>query len=286
MSESSESGPLFQNIQKSFLRLYRIISKLRSPDGCAWDREQSPASLRESLIEEAYECINAVDEKNDENLKEELGDLFLLLTMIIRMKEEENIFSLTDVLNGICEKLIRRHPHVFGNSNFGSSDIGGSEKGTVTEIIEQWDSIKENIEGKRPQNSILERIPKALPPLERAFQIQRTVGKIGFDWDRVEPVWEKVQEEIDEVKRALQTKDPTAVEGEIGDLLFTIVNLSRFLKVNPTGALNRTNQKFTKRFRNMEQKIKESEMELKSMSLEKMDAFWNQAKLDEKRGTV
>jgi len=259
-------------IQESFARLYRIINKLRGPAGCAWDKEQTPSTMRDKLIEETYECVNAIDNRDDDNIKEELGDLFLLLTMICSMKEEENSFSTHEVLNGICEKLIRRHPHIFGDA----------EMGTVHEILEQWESIKEKVEGKKIKNSVLENVPRSLPPLYRSYVIQKKVSRIGFDWETDEPVWNKLYEEIAELKTAAQSDNEQHIEGEIGDLLFTAVNLSRLLRIDPMLALNRTNQKFIRRFQEMEEDAKEQGINLKEMSLDEMDELWNRIKALEK----
>jgi tetrapyrrole methylase family protein/MazG family protein len=185
-----------------FGRLFEIVRRLRAPDGCAWDRAQTPYSLRGNLIEEAYEAISAIEEGDEGNLQEELGDLLLVLTMIAYMKEQEKSFQVAEVLEHICAKLIRRHPHVFGDAR----------KETPAEVIEQWDHIKENLEGKKPKNSVLERVPRTLPPLERAYEIQHKVAKVGFDWDGVQPVWEKLAEEIRELREAHGVGDPRRSE--------------------------------------------------------------------------
>ncbi len=257
-----------KTLSESFLRLYEIVRKLRAPGGCPWDREQTPSTLRTNLVEEVYECIDAIDNDDDDNLKEELGDIFLLVTMIGEMKEEENSFTLEEVLNEISDKLIRRHPHVFGDVN----------KETVEEVLDQWEDIKENIEGKKHTHSILERVPKALPPLERALKIQKKVSRVGFDWPELTPIWEKVEEEINEVKEAIKRNNKRDVECEIGDLLFTIVNLSRLLKIDPTVALNNTNEKFIRRFQLLEETLRNRGDSVENVSLEEMDRIWNELK--------
>ena len=185
-----------------FEHLYEIVKTLCGPGGCPWDREQTPYSLRTNLVEEAYEVVSAIEEGDDENLQEELGDLMLVATMMACIKEQDGAFTVADALEEICEKLVRRHPHVFGDA----------KKNTPDEVIEQWNHIKENIEGKKYQHSVLERVPRTLPPLERALEIQKKVSKVGFDWGNVGPVWAKLQEEIDELKEAFQSKDIKDVE--------------------------------------------------------------------------
>jgi tetrapyrrole methylase family protein/MazG family protein len=271
MKNKKTSPEAHQEIEAQFMELYGIIKRLRAPDGCAWDREQTPITMRANLIEEAYEAINAIDEKDDQNLKEEIGDLFLILIMIARMKEEEKEFTLREALQDICDKLVRRHPHVFGSE----------KKNDVSEILEQWDRIKEHVEGKKPKGSILGDTPGALPPLERALYIQKKASKVGFDWKDIEPVWDKLAEETRELKEELEGENKSGLEEEFGDILFTIVNLSRLMKINPSLALNRSNQKFMARFRKMEKLVEEKDLELQEMTLDQMDEIWDRIKLEE-----
>jgi MazG family protein len=252
----------------AFGRLFEIVRRLRAPGGCPWDRAQSPYTLRGNLIEEAYEAISAIEEGDEENLREELGDLLLVLTMIAYMKEQEGAFAVEEVLEHISAKLIRRHPHVFGDAR----------KETPEEVIEQWDHIKENLEGKKPKRSALEGLPRTLPPLERAYEIQRQVAKVGFDWDGVDPVWDKLGEEVRELREAAGCGDPRRVEEEFGDLLFTVVNLGRLMELDPTLALNGTNQKFIGRFQELERRLAAQGLSPKQAGLERMDALWNQIK--------
>jgi tetrapyrrole methylase family protein/MazG family protein len=251
-----------------FGRLFEIVRRLRAPDGCPWDRAQTAYTLRGNLIEEAYEAISAIEEGDEENLREELGDLLLVLTMIAYMREQEGSFQVSEVLEHISAKLVRRHPHVFGDAR----------KETPAEVIEQWDHIKENLEGKKPKNSVLDRVPRTLPPLERAFEIQQKVAKVGFDWDGVEPVWDKLAEEIRELREAHGKGDPRRVEAEFGDLLFTVVNLGRLMNLDPTLALNGTNQKFIGRFQELERRLAGQGSSPKQAGLARMDAVWNQIK--------
>jgi tetrapyrrole methylase family protein/MazG family protein len=256
------------DVARGFAELYRIVKRLRGPGGCPWDREQTPYSLRTNLVEEAYECVSAVEEQDDENLAEELGDLLLVATMIAYMEEQAGTFRLTEVLQHICSKLVRRHPHVFGDA----------KKDTPDEVIEQWDHIKDHIEGKKPKHSALERVPRTLPPLERALEIQKKVSKVGFDWREVEPVWDKLAEEIAELKTAYSAANPREIEQELGDLLFTIVNIGRLMNIDPTLALNGTNQRFIARFRELEQRLQRGGSTPEQASLEEMDRLWEQIK--------
>jgi tetrapyrrole methylase family protein/MazG family protein len=258
-----------------FDRLLDIVRRLRAPDGCPWDREQDPGTLRGNLIEEAYEAISAIEEGDDENLREELGDLLLVATMIAYMKEQEGRFRVAEVLEHICAKLVRRHPHVFG----------GPRKETPSEVLEQWNHIKENVEGKKPKHSALERVPRTLPPLERAYEIQQKVSKVGFDWAEPGPVWEKMQEELAELREAHQQQDPRRVESELGDLLFTAVNLGRLLGVDPTLALNGTNQKFIARFQELEARLQALGLKPQEAGLERMDEIWNRIKAQDGRSS-
>ena len=280
-------------IKQTFYSLYSIVKKLRSKDGCAWDREQTPYSLRANLLEETYECIDAIERNDSENLQEELGDLFLLITMIASIAEETTAvptpkqsvqhsvrrsFRLVDVLKGICRKLIRRHPHVF-------SDARTENTKTVKELVAQWNSIKQNIEGKNAKNTVFDTIPQSTPPLDRAYQIQKKAAKVNFDWPSITPVWEKLNEEIRELQEACAKGNRKLTEMELGDLLFTVVNLARFLDVNPSLALNSTNQKFVRRFQAIEKHLATAGMDPAETGLEIMDAIWDKIKADEYKET-
>lgn len=256
----------------SFDRFFEIIRRLRAPDGCPWDREQTAESLRSSLLEEAYECVDGINQGDDHNLREELGDIYLLVTMIAYIKEQEGTFTVAEVLEDISSKLVRRHPHVFGESSASTSD----------EIIQQWDRIKVEVEGKRPKESALDGIPASFPPLERAYKMQRKAAKVGFDWAEKEPVFEKVREELDECAQEVKSGDANALEQELGDLLFSVVNLCRFLDVDPATALHRTNQKFVHRFHAVERGMKERDLPMDNAHLAQMDAIWNAEKDNEK----
>jgi tetrapyrrole methylase family protein/MazG family protein len=253
---------------EAFRGLYDVIVRLRGPGGCPWDQEQSPLSLRGDLIEETYECVEAIDEKNPAHIREELGDLYLLVTMLAYMHQQEEAFSVAEVLNGIAEKLIRRHPHVFGELKVQNS----------AEVLENWARIKVEQEGRKPKDSILDQVSRGLPPLDRAFKMQKKAAKTGFDWPDLEGVIAKVREELEETREAVGTE---ALEGELGDLLFSAVNLCRYLKVDPSVALQRTNVKFEGRFKQVETKMKESGREMKAENLAVMDRYWEEAKREE-----
>jgi tetrapyrrole methylase family protein/MazG family protein len=249
-------------------RLYGIVRILRDPQGCPWDREQTPQTLRGNLVEEAYEAVSAIEENDDENLREELGDIFLVATMIAYMRQQESRFSVAEVFDHICDKLVRRHPHVFGDA----------KKNTPHEVVEQWEHIKAHLEGKKPTDSVLERVPRTLPPLERAYEIQNKVAKVGFDWKDVRSLWEKLSEEIGELKDAQEAPDPRGKEHELGDLLFTVINLGRLMGIDPTLALNGTNQRFIDRFQELERRLKERGIPIEEAGLERMDAVWDEIK--------
>jgi tetrapyrrole methylase family protein/MazG family protein len=255
---------------KAFSRLYDVVARLRAPDGCPWDKEQTPSSLRKDLMEETYECIEAIDEKDPAHIKEELGDLFLLVTMISYMHEQENSFTLSDVLNNVSEKLIRRHPHVFGDVK-----VSGS-----SEVLDNWAKIKIEQEGRAPKDSILDEVSSALPPLDKAQKLQKKASKVGFDWSDADGVFAKIDEELNEVKDVLNQPELNHenLEAELGDLLFSVVNLCRFFKIDASMALQRTNNKFIKRFKHVEKRMKESNQPMTNENLELMDSYWDEAK--------
>ncbi len=258
----------------AFERLYGIVRRLRGPNGCPWDREQTPRTLRASLIEEAWEAVSAIDSGDDANLGEELGDLFLLLTMISWMKEEQGSFTLQSVLQGISDKLVRRHPHVFGSATAGSSQ----------EVLAQWEAIKAGERGaaaRETSPSALDHVPGSLPPLEKSLKLQKKAAKVGFDWPGPEQVWEKIEEELCELRDAVDRRDAAAMEAETGDVLFSLINLSRLLRVDPAVALNRTNVKFDRRFREVERRLAGEGVATSEAGLERMDALWNAVKKEE-----
>jgi len=258
----------------AFTSFLEVIATLRSPDGCPWDREQTAMSLRGDLIEEVYECIDAINAKDAHNLREELGDLFLLITMISYIAQQDEEFTVKDVLQEITEKLIRRHPHVFAETKQMKPD----------EVIVQWDEIKRDIEGKDRGKSTLDSVPASLPPLEKAYKYQKKAAKAGFDWTDKKEVSAKVYEELQELQDAekLQKNNRDEIEKELGDILFSVVNLCRHYKVDPAIALHRTNGKFYKRFCYVERGMKENGKSASPDELEYMEKLWNESKLREK----
>ncbi len=254
----------------SFKDLVEIMKKLRSPEGCPWDREQTHESLLPYLIEETYEVIDAVKKGDDEELKEELGDLLLQVVFHSQIARERGAFDIGDVIDSITRKLIYRHPHVFGNRN----DIR-----TAEDVNREWEKLKQK-EGK-VKESILDGIPDSMPSLERAYKLQKKAAKVGFDWESFEGIKEKLLEELSEIEGELRKKNRKKLEEEVGDLLFMAVNLARFLGVHPEVALRLANEKFEKRFRYLERKAKEKGRELKEMSLDEMEKLWQEAKKKE-----
>jgi tetrapyrrole methylase family protein/MazG family protein len=264
---------------ESFERFFETVKRLRAPDGCPWDLEQTPVSLRGSLIEETYECIEAIDEGDAAHICEELGDLFLLVCMISYMHEQAGLFTVSQTLDKISEKLVRRHPHVFGGAT-----VSGSG-----EVLKNWARIKVEQEGRAPKDSVLDEVSRALPPLERAFKLQKKAAKHGFDWPEAEGVFAKTEEELGDVKEAaLEARLQSGagrreLEAELGDLLFSTVNLCRFLDVDPSAALQGANAKFTRRFKYVEERMKQAGEPMRPGLVDLMDKFWNMAK-DEERG--
>jgi tetrapyrrole methylase family protein/MazG family protein len=267
------------NAAGAFKKLYDIIVRLRAPGGCPWDREQTPLSLRGDLIEETYECVEAIDENDPSHVREELGDIFLLVTMIAYMHEQEGRFTLGDVLEGVSEKLIRRHPHVFG----GLKAEDGSPLSSA-EVLGNWARIKVEQEGRKPKDSILDEVSRGLPPLDRAWKLQKKAAKAGFDWPDIRGVSVKIEEELEEVLSAAEKNAPqtqssqAALEEELGDLLFSAVNLCRYLDIEPSVALQRTNLKFTGRFKHVEKRMKETGQAMTPQNLAVMDQYWDEAK--------
>ncbi|GAB6075809.1 nucleoside triphosphate pyrophosphohydrolase [Desulfurobacterium crinifex] len=251
----------------TFDDLVKIMEKLRSPEGCPWDRKQTHESLIPYLIEETYEVVDAIKDNNYENLKEELGDLLLQIVFHSQIAKEKSKFDINNVVDSIARKLVFRHPHVFGDRD----DIKDAE-----DVLREWEKFKEQ-EGKK-RESEMDGIPKSLPALERAYKLQKRAVKVGFDWSNFEGIKEKVIEELNEIEEALKSRDKKKVEEEVGDFLFMAVNLARFLGVHPEIALSKSNDKFEKRFRFMEKLAKESGKELKDMTIDEMEELWQKAK--------
>lgn len=251
-------------MEDSFRELVAILAKLRSPDGCPWDREQTFDSLRPYLLEETYEILQTIDEKKYARLKEELGDLMMHIVFQAQVAKEQGLFEIDDVIRSIIEKLIRRHPHVFGETEVTDS----------REVIENWEKIKLDEGPKR----LLGGVPRTQPSLLRAFRVQEKASGVGFDWKRDKEVIAKILEEIKELRRAKAQGDPERIEEEFGDLLFSIVNLARFWGVTPEEALRKTTEKFIRRFNYIEDVLKVQGRDVKTASLEEMDSIWEEAK--------
>lgn len=260
-----------QILYKDFGKLREIIATLRSPDGCPWDRKQTHQSLKKYLIEETYEVIEAIDEQDDDHLIEELGDVLLQVLLHAQIGEDDGYFKIEDVIEGLSEKMVRRHPHVFGS---------GSTAETAEEVVRNWQEIKEEEKGERPA-SILNEVGLSLPNLIRAFELQKKAAKVGFDWPDVHGAWEKVKEEITEFETELQGERSEGAVREFGDLLFALVNVARYYKINPDEALFMTNQKFVRRFHYIEAKVKESGRSFAEYTLDELDSFWEEAKKSE-----
>lgn len=246
---------------KAFERLLTIMDELR--EKCPWDKKQTIESLRHLTIEETYELADAILEKDMDSLKGEIGDLLLHMVFYSKIASEKGAFDITDALNGICDKLVHRHPHIYGNFKADSEE----------EVKENWEKLKLK-EGNR---SVLSGVPKSLPALVKASRIQDKVKGIGFDWDESEQVWEKVKEELAELHVEVENKSDK-IEDEFGDVLFSMINYARFINVDPESALEKTNKKFIKRFQLMEDLIKDDNKEISTMNLEEMDIYWEKAK--------
>ena len=247
---------------KAFERLLTIMDELR--EQCPWDKKQTMESLRHLTIEEVYELGDAILDNDLEEVKKELGDVLLHIIFYSKIGSETNNFDIADVCNSICDKLVHRHPHIYG-------DV----------VVENEEDVKRNWEQlklKEGKSSVLEGVPKSLPALVKASRIQDKVAGVGFDWEEPEQVFEKVEEELAELKAEIALGDQDAIESEFGDVLFSMINYARFLKVNPENALERTNKKFIKRFQYLEGKAKGLNKSLKDMTLSEMDVFWEEAK--------
>ena len=246
---------------KAFDRLLTIMDELR--EQCPWDQKQTMETLRPLTIEETYELGDAILDADLNEVKEELGDLLLHIVFYSRIGSETNDFDISDVINGICEKLIHRHPHIY-------SDVKVKDE---TEVKQNW----ENLKLKEGKLSVLQGVPKSLPALVKAYRIQEKVAGVGFDWEHSDQVWSKVEEEIGELKEEIVNKNQDAIEDEFGDVLFSLINYARFLNINPENALERTNKKFIKRFQYLEKKAKGLQKSLSEMTLAEMDVYWDEA---------
>ncbi|MEW5807484.1 MAG: nucleoside triphosphate pyrophosphohydrolase [Acidobacteriota bacterium] len=251
-----------------FQELVHIMERLREPGGCPWDREQTLETLKDFLIEEAYEVLEAINNRDLAHLKEELGDLLYQILFISRIAEEENQFDIHDVVSGIADKMKRRHPHVFGTEDLR----------TAEHVLERWEEIKMEEKNGHVNSSTLAGIPAALPALQKAKRISEKVARVGFDWETVTDIMEKLNEEVSELSDSIQHEDFSRSEEEIGDLLFVIVNVGRRLGIDPEVALQRSNMKFIKRFEYVEKELKSRGKKPSSSTLEEMEYLWKEAK--------
>ena len=248
--------------------LVALMARLRSPDGCPWDRKQTPESLKPFLIEECYEVIDALDEGSPDKVKEELGDLLFQIIFHARIAEERGQFTINDVISANIEKMTRRHPHVFGDAHLS----------TDREVLANWEEIKKSEKGYEERKSVLEGVPRHLPSLLRAHSLQERAARVGFDWSRIDEALPKLDEEIAEFKESLNSKDAAGIEEELGDIFFMLVNVSRFLGVNPEDALRKTISKFIQRFRYIEEHAADAGKSLNEMTLNEMEQLWQKSK--------
>lgn len=263
--------PVINAAQKELQELINLIKKLRAPDGCPWDQKQTQKDIGRYLLDEAYEVIDALEENNPRHIREELGDLLFQILFIAEIASESGEFSPTDMMVDIKEKMIRRHPHVFGDVKVNS----------VREVKENWQAIKKQEKGDtKEENNIFDNIPRSLPALKRAQKVTEAAARYGFDWNKTIEVLDKLQEELKEFQSALQTNDQNKIAEEMGDLFFTLVNLSRFVKVDPENALSASTNKFLRRFTYITDQLAEKGKTPDLSTLAEMDALWEKSKID------
>ena len=258
--------------KKDFQDLLDIIETLRNPGGCPWDREQTHESLKSALLEECYEVIDAIENEDEDALIEELGDVLLQVVFHASIGKEDGYFDIMDVIGGISNKMINRHPHVFGNE----------EANTSEQVLVNWDEIKKEEKGIKTLTEEMQNIAKSLPATTRAYKVQKKAKKVGFDWNDVNYAMDKVKEELNEIKEVYNCEDKSIIEDEVGDLLFACINVARFLEVDGELALDKTIKKFIKRFSYIENEAIKNNKNLKDMTLEEMDKLWEEAKTSEK----
>ena len=260
---------------QAFDRLVDVIRALRAPDGCPWDRAQTHETMTREMIEEAYEVVQAIENKDTANLREELGDVMLQVVMHAAIAEENGEFTLADVCNEVSDKMIGRHPHVFGGN---VEKYGFEQVNSVDNVLDLWENVKRSEKQETSQTSAMGKIPLSLPALIRAEKIQKKARKVGFDWPDVSGAFAKIDEETAELREAYDQADKDHISEELGDLLFAVVNTARFLDVDPEKALNSTSQKFMKRFSYVEEQAALQGKHLPDMTLEEMDALWEESK--------
>lgn len=254
-------------MKRSFDELVRLMTRLRGPDGCPWDRKQTLPDLKPFVVEEAYEVVDAIDQDDRDALREELGDMLLEAVFVAEITREEGSFDIYDSITAIHDKLVRRHPHVFGDVVAGDAE----------EVLVNWEKLKQE-ERKAENKSLLSGVPRSLPALLKASRLTEKASRVGFDWRRTEDVLEKLDEELAEFREAVSSGDAARMQDELGDILFTIANVARKADLNPEEALQSTNRKFTSRFAWMEQHVRERGQNLDQLSLEEMDRLWDEAK--------
>ena len=252
----------------NFAKLVELMARLRGPDGCPWDRKQTTESLKPFLIEECYEVIDALDEGDPQKVREELGDLLFQIIFHARIAEENGQFTIRDVIDANLEKMVRRHPHVFGDAQLS----------TDKEVLANWEEIKKKEKGADQRTSILEGVPRHLTSLLRAHSLQERAAQVGFDWSRIDEALPKLDEEMEEFKESLKKEDAAGIEEELGDVFFMLVNISRFLGINPEDALRKTISKFIRRFRFIEENAAGEGKQLGDMTLDEMERLWQEAK--------
>jgi MazG family protein len=251
-----------------FPQLVQIMSRLRGPGGCPWDREQTFDTIKSYTLEETYEVLDAIDRRDWPHLAEELGDLLLQVVFYAQMASEEGHFTIDGVVDHICSKLLRRHPHVFG----------GESAATAGDVLKRWNELKAEERGAGNRQGLLEGVPRSMPALMEAYQLTSRASQVGFDWQRFEDLLGKLEEELGELAEARRTADPVRLEDEVGDLLFMMVNIARFLRFDPELALRKTNGKFRARFAEVEKGLAERGRTLPEAGIEEMEELWQQAK--------
>lgn len=249
---------------EAFLKLLKIMDELR--EQCPWDKKQTIESIRHLTIEETYELSDAILKNDASEIKKELGDILLHIVFYARIASETNQFAIKDVIDTLCEKLIYRHPHIYGNVKAETSE----------QVSQNWEQLKQKEKGGN--KSVLSGVPNSMPALLKAYRIQEKAKAVGFDWEKPEQVFEKVKEELNEFEFEVKNKDQKNAEKEFGDILFSLINYARFLNINPEDALEQTNKKFIKRFGHMEERVKEQGKQIADCKLEELDSYWNEAK--------
>jgi tetrapyrrole methylase family protein / MazG family protein len=266
-ADRSGKGRKDVTLKKDISDLIALMARLRGPDGCPWDRKQTAESLKPFLIEECYEVLDALDEGSPDKVKEELGDLLFQIIFHARLAEEKGEFTMRDIIAADIAKMTRRHPHVFGDARLS----------TDREVLANWEELKKGEKGYEDRKSVLDGVPGGLPSLLRAHSLQERAARVGFDWNHLDEALPKLDEELAEFKEALETKDAAGIEEELGDIFFMLVNISRFLGVNPENALRKTIGKFIRRFRYIEEQAADAGKSMNEMTLDEMEGLWREA---------